>query len=78
MSKICLGGFARKVYHISCVSTILLSLLGCFSGLMIEWGQAPLQYTILTRQIIERIPTFFLCGMLAMFLCDIIDKHQKA
>lgn len=78
MSKIYLGEYARKVYHISCVCTILLSLLGCFSGLMIEWGQAPLQYTILTRQIIERIPILFLCGMLAMFLCDIIDKQQKS
>lgn len=69
--------FAAKAYHVSCLCTILLSLLGTLSGLMIRIGQQPLLYTILTRQILHQIPVLFLCGILCMLLCDILERLQS-
>lgn len=78
MSRYSLGAYARFACRMTCTCTTLLAVLTCCSGLMIRWGDAPLQYASLTKQMLPQIPGTFLCGMLAVLLCDILDKKHRA
>ena len=75
MSRFRFSSYAQSAFTVSCICTAALALLACCSGIMIRLGQSPLQYTILTRQMLRQIPTTFLCGTFAALLCDILQKR---
>lgn len=75
MSRFRFSPYAHAAFTLSCCCTAALALLACCAAAMIRLGQAPLQYTILTRQMLGQIPTTLLCGTLASLLCDILQKR---
>ena len=75
-TKFHLSRYSVGAFRICCHCTALLAGLTCFSGIMIQIGEAPLQYYILTRQLLRQIPVLFLCGLLAVLICDIVAKQH--
>ena len=77
MKLFSLTPYAGYALLITAASTAALSLLTCLSAAMVRLGDAPLQHAILTRQMAERIPVTFFCGLFAVLLCDILYRYHK-
>ena len=76
MTSYRLCSYSIWAYRITCLCTVLLSLLACLAGILTRTGNTPLQHFILSRQLLRQVPITFLCGILAVLLCDIIAKRH--
>ncbi len=73
--RLTLSPYAANALFLTAAATAGLSLLTALSAVLSRWGSTPLQHYILTRQLAGRVPETFFCGLLSVFLCEVLSRR---